>query len=73
MTQEERYNKLLRRVAKNLKRLRQVKRLTQEEMREKGFGYRHYQRLESGSYSPNLHTLFRLSEALNVDVKDFFK
>jgi DNA-binding XRE family transcriptional regulator len=70
---EKAYNRLLKRIALNIKRLRKRRKLTQEQMVDHGFSYRFYQKLESGSYSFNLYTLHRLSVAFKVDVQDFFR
>ena len=66
------YTKLLLRIASNIKRLRKAFGYTQEDMVNKGFNYRYYQKLESGSYSPNLQTLHRLAHTFKVDVSEFF-
>ncbi len=70
---DAKYEKLLRRIRSNIRDIRQSKRLTQEDMVDFGFNYRHYQSIESGRHSPNLHTLFRVAEALRVDIREFFK
>ena len=36
------------------------------------FNYRCYQELESGAYSPNLRTIFRIAEVFKVKVRDLF-
>ncbi|HYR89326.1 MAG TPA: helix-turn-helix transcriptional regulator [Terriglobia bacterium] len=46
--------------------------LTQENMRDYGFGYRHYQRIEAGEKDLRLSTMTRLSNALKVSLKDLF-
>ena len=69
---DPKYKKLLMRISKNIKKARIAHGLTQEEMTQKGFNYRHYQKLESGTYSFTLHTLQRLALALNVEIKTFF-
>lgn len=71
MSIESEYNKLLQRVATNVRRLRKESGLTQEEMSRKGrFNYRFYQKLESGKYSPNLYTLFRIAKSNGVKISD---
>lgn len=35
-----------------------------------GLNYRYYQKLESGSHSPTLFTLFKLSKAFKVKISD---
>lgn len=72
MSIEKDYNILLGKLAENIKRARIGKGLTQEDMVKFGFSYRHYQRVESGVYSPNLFTLFRLSKAFKVSIDEFF-
>jgi DNA-binding XRE family transcriptional regulator len=70
MKLEDEYNSLLRKIAGNIKRLRNEKGITQEEMTKFGFSYRHYQKIESGAYSPNFFTLFRVSKAFKVKISD---
>lgn len=69
---ERDYGKLLKMIAANIQRIRKDLGLTQEDMAEHGFNYRHYQKLESGSYSPNLRTLHRLAVVLKVSIREFF-
>ena len=73
MGNDQKYQRLLKRVAANIKAARESKNLTQEEMVEFGFNYRHYQRIESGKHSFNLHTLSRLSDIFRVDIRVFFQ
>lgn len=67
------YSEALEVLANNLKRSRQAKGYTQEDMVEFGFNYRHYQKIESGAYSPSFQTLHRLALALDVSVGDLVK
>ena len=67
-----RYNRLLRKVAGNIKRLRKKRGLTQEEMTRFGFNYRHYQRVESGKQNLSLFTLQKIAAALKVNEREFF-
>jgi len=67
------YPKLLKTLAMNIKTHRKAKSLTQEDMVDFGFNYRHYQKIESGVYSPNLQTLHRLSEAFDINVVDLMQ
>lgn len=69
-TYDKKYDLLLDRLSQNLKRIRLEKGLTQEAMRDRGLDYRHYQRLESGTYSPTLQTLHKVAMALKVDVSE---
>jgi transcriptional regulator with XRE-family HTH domain len=73
MDHDKKYDKLVERVAHNIARVRKSRGLTQEDMANFGFSYRHYQRVESGKHSPNLFTLFRLAASFKVDIADFFK
>lgn len=72
MSQDRRYANFVAKVATNLKRARIAKGLTQEDMADYGFNYRHYQKLESGRHSPNLFTLFRLSEIYGIKIEALF-
>ena len=72
MNTDSDYEAFVKKVAANLKKIRIKRGLTQEEMFTKhGFNYRFYQRLESGTHSFNLFTLYRLAKALRVRVRDF--
>ena len=69
---DDRYWKLMRRVAFNVKRVRGKQGYTQEDMLSLGFERRWFQRIESGTYSVSLPTLDRLARALRVDISEFF-
>ncbi|MFN8369587.1 MAG: helix-turn-helix transcriptional regulator [Bacteriovoracaceae bacterium] len=64
---------LVARVAKNIRRVRITKDLTQEDLHSLGFERRWYQRIESGTYSVSLPTLDRIARAFEVDISEFFK
>ena len=69
MRYELKYLKLLKRLSYNLKKCRKESGLTQEKLSELvGFTTRYYQRLESGTQSPNLLTLYKVSKHLKIDV-----
>lgn len=70
---EKAYNRLLVKMAVNIKRLRSKRGLTQEQMVDHGFNYRFYQKLESGNYSPNLYTLHRIASVFKVEIQDLFR
>jgi transcriptional regulator with XRE-family HTH domain len=70
---ETEYVRLLVRLSENVRRVRIKKGLTQEDMLSLGFERRWFQRIESGTYSISLPTLFRLSQAFNVGIEEFFK
>ena len=62
------YEQLLMNIAQNIKQKRKQHGLTQEDMADHGFNYRFYQKLESGTYSPNLNTLFKVAAVFNISV-----
>jgi transcriptional regulator with XRE-family HTH domain len=70
---EAEYLRFLGKLSENVRRVRNKKGLTQEDMLAMGFERRWFQRIESGTYSISLPTLFRLSQALKVDIEEFFK
>lgn len=70
VSENREYNKLLKVVATNIRKLREQRGLTQWDMSEHGFNYRHYQKLESGKHSFNLYTLFRLAKVFRVKLSD---
>ena len=73
MNQDQSYDFLLKKIANNIKEARKQNGLTQENMIDYGFNYRHYQKIESGSYSMNLYTLHRLSSIFNVSIRNLLK
>lgn len=70
MSLEKEYAKFLVKLSENIKSLRVERGYTQEDMTQFGFNYRHYQKLESGSHSPSLSTLFRLSVIFKVNINE---
>ncbi|MFT6631470.1 MAG: transcriptional regulator with XRE-family HTH domain [Bacteriovoracaceae bacterium] len=73
MSYEKDYERFLVKLSGTIKELRTQNGYTQEDMVDFGFNYRHYQRLESGSHSPSLSTLFKLSNIFSVEVKDLVR
>jgi transcriptional regulator with XRE-family HTH domain len=67
------YRILMKRVALNVRRARESRKLTQEDMIEYGFERRWFQRIESGTYSVSLPTLEKVARALKVDISELFK
>jgi hypothetical protein len=53
-------------------RLREKHGLTQEDMRDYGFAYRYYQRIEAGEKDLRLSTLNRLALAFKLPLRDLF-
>ena len=70
---EVKYDKLLKRIADNIKRVRKAKGYSQRSMEDHGFDLRNYQRLEAGSHSPSLYTLHKLAVAFRVEISEFLK
>ena len=70
---EKNYNRLLKKLAKNVKSARIKKKLRQADMIEFGFSERFIQKVESGKYSPNLYTVHRIAEALNITFDELFR
>ncbi len=70
---EVKYDKVLRRIADNIKKIRKSKGLSQRQMEDHGFDLRNYQRLEAGNHSPSLYTLHKLSVAFRMDISEFLK
>lgn len=68
MSNQAEFDKLIRKIASNIKKYRLKSGLTQQDMIEHGFNYRHYQRLESGKSGINLFTLYRLSKTFKIDL-----
>lgn len=64
---------ILLRLSRNIKEQRLAKGLKQTDMGQYGFGYRWYQRLESGRHVPTLPTLIKLARALEVELSDLFR
>ncbi len=64
---------ILLKLSRNIKEQRLAKGLKQTDMSKYGFGYRWYQRLESGRHVPTLPTLIKLCRALEVDISDLFR
>ena len=73
MKQDQSYKKLLLKIAGNIRKYRKERNLTQEDMSDYGFSYKHYQRIESGKHSMSLHTLYRLSKAFNISFNKLLK
>ena len=63
----------MKRFGKNVSKLRKAKGFTQEDMREKGFNYRYFQKIEAGGVNPTLGTLLKLSKALKCSMSDLLE
>lgn len=73
VSNDEETSKLLLRVSRNIKAQRLARGLKQTDMGQYGFGYRWYQRLESGRHVPTLPTLIKLAKALEIDIAELFR
>ena len=59
-------------LGKKFKEYRIKANLTQETLSEKiNIAYKHYGKLERGSFSPSLETFFKLIEVLNIPLSEF--
>ncbi len=57
-----------------LRKLRESKGISQEDLSLKaGYYHTYVNKIETGNYSPSLHTIWRLSHALGMSLTDFFK
>ena len=65
--------KAMRRLGTNVRKLRNKGGLTQEQMRDFGFNYRYFQKIEAGLVNPTLGTLLKLSKALKCSVVDLVR
>jgi transcriptional regulator with XRE-family HTH domain len=70
---DEKTWRIVRRIAKNIRSIRESKGITQEDMDNLGFGPRWYQRFESGKHIPTIPTLSRLARAFKVEIGEFFR
>ena len=70
---EKSYEKLLAKIAKNMKRLRKEKGISQPKMAQFGYDVRNYQKLEAGNHSPSLFTLHKLAICFDSAIEEFFK
>lgn len=62
------------RLGKRLREVRESKGLTQEQLANQAGYYRTYVgHIENATYSPSVHTMWRLAKALKVDLSDLLK
>lgn len=62
-----------KRIAKNVKLLRDKTDWSQESMRDRGFNFRYYQKIEAGDVNMTLEMLVRLSKTFKCDPRDLLK
>lgn len=57
---------------KHLRKIRESKNISQEQLSNKAGNYHTYvNKIEKGKYSPSLHTVWRLSNALGLSLSTF--
>ena len=62
------------RLGKRLREVRQSKNLSQEELANRAGYYRTYiGHIETATYSPSVHTMWRLAKALDMDLGELLK
>lgn len=59
-------------LGKNIKKMRMLRGLTQEKMRDLGFNYRYYQKVEAGKINVTLDTLVKIANVLKCSLSDLF-
>lgn len=67
------YDRLLKKIAINIKAMRKERGLSQRNMEAFGFDLRNYQRLEAGKHSPSLYTLHKIAIAFRIDISELIK
>lgn len=60
----------MKKLGNNVKRLRQALGVSQESMRDYGFNYRYFQKLEAGQANVTLDTMVKLSHAFKCKLTD---
>lgn len=68
---EEPFQRFCKTFGRRIRALRERRGLTQEDMMERGFSLRHYQRIEAGR-SVTLRTIWKLAGAFGVNPRDLF-
>lgn len=61
-------------LGQHLKKARQEKDISQEKLSmDAGYYHTYVNKIENGNYSPSMHTVWRLVDALGLTLSDFFK
>lgn len=61
-------------IGKHLRKIRESKNISQENLSMNAGYYRTYvNKIETGKYSPSLHTIWRLANAMELNLSEFFK
>lgn len=67
-------NEVIYQIGANIKKFRSFQKIKQVELAEMcGFKKSNLNRIEAGKTNPTLKTLFRISQALNVNVSDLLR
>ena len=67
-------NDIVTLLAKNIKRLRELKNISQKEVcASSGMPQGQYSRIENGKVEPSVSTLDKLAKVFEVSISDFFK
>jgi transcriptional regulator with XRE-family HTH domain len=68
--EEKEFWKMLKRIGRNLRKVRTDRNKSQEQMSELiGITYRNYQKLEHGDQPLSMRSLFRISRRSNISIK----
>lgn len=68
--EEKEFERLLRRIGRNMRVVRKEQRLSQEQISERlGIGLRNYQRMEHGRKAISTRNLFRIAARMGVSVE----
>jgi len=66
--------KFAKTIGNHLRKIREAKDISQENLSLKAGYYRTYVgKIEQGQYSPSLHIIWRLADALGMSLNSFFK
>lgn len=63
----------MRRFGVNVRTFRKRRGYTQEQMRDYGFNYRYFQKIEAGLVNPTLGTILKLANTLKCSMSEFLK
>jgi transcriptional regulator with XRE-family HTH domain len=66
--------KFAQEIGQYLRKVRESKKMSQEKLSTTaGYYYTYVNKIEMGKYSPSLHTIWRLADALGMTLSEFFK
>ena len=71
---KEEKQKFATEIGKHLRKIREEKNISQEQLSIKaGYYHTYVNKIEMGKYSPSLHTIWRLAHTLGLSLEEFFK